>query len=418
MSVRALTLVALAATLSLTACRQRPLPAVDAAPLGFWRFSAESPGGELPFFVELTREDDRLVANLVNGEERVPSDRVSFEDRDLTIHFDAHNSRIRVSLENGLLVGALTVLRSGGVRQLMPVRATPGRADRFAATEGEPLVNVTGRWRVVFRQANGTETPAVGEFRQAGHELAGTFLTPSGDYRYLAGAVSGDRVSLSTFDGYHAFLFDARAEGDSVMKGDFWSGTQWHETWKAVRDENAALPDANALTYLKRGSGALNFAFPDTTGELVSLADARFEGKVVVVSISATWCPNCHDEAAFWAPYYRENRERGVEIVALMYEHVDEFETAVQQIRAFSRRHGIEYPMLIAGGSEKTAAHRTLPMLNHVMAFPTTLFVDRLGVVRRIHTGFSGPGTGEHHEKLTTEFSDNVDFLLAETPAQ
>jgi peroxiredoxin len=416
MRAQALTLAVLVLLLQALACRQRPLSQVDPLPFGVWRVGLTSPGGELPFFLDLSREAGHISATLINGAERVTTSDVAVSGRGLVIDFRAFNSRISASLENGFLVGSLSVVKRGGTRQMMPLRAVKGQTERFAPL-GEPAaVNITGRWGVAFRQADGTITSAVGEFKQSGSNLTGTFLTPSGDYRFLEGDVVGSRVRLSTFDGYHAFLFDARVDDDGVMRGDFWSGTKWHETWEAARDESASLTNPDALTYLKPGTRAFTFAFPDTTGELVSLADSEFVNKVVVVTIAGTWSPNCHDEAAFLAPFYRENRQRDVEVVALLYEHLDDFDAAVARAHEFARRHHIEYPLLIAGTSERGDAQKTLPMLNHIMAYPTTVFIDRQGTVRRIHTGFTGPGTGSHYLELVKEYSDYVAFLLSESP--
>jgi hypothetical protein len=74
----------------------------------------------------------------------------------------------------------------------------------------------------------------------------------------------------------------------------------------------------------------------------------------------------------------------------------------------------LQYQMLIAVTSDKDDAAIRLPQLNGVFAFPTTVFLDRKGRVRRIYTGFSGPGTGDHYQKLIDDFDSTVDQLLAE----
>ena len=133
-----------------------------------------------------------------------------------------------------------------------------------------------------------------------------------------------------------------------------------------------------------------------------------------MVSIAGSWCRNCHDEALFLSEYYKNNRERGVEVIALMYEHFRDQQLAIEQIRRFADRYDIEYTMVLAGYSDKEEAAATLPMLNHVLAYPTHIFLDRKRRVRRIHTGIDGPGTGEHFVHYTQEFTAFIDMLLAE----
>ncbi|MEO0975459.1 MAG: TlpA disulfide reductase family protein, partial [Pseudomonadota bacterium] len=149
-------------------------------------------------------------------------------------------------------------------------------------------------------------------------------------------------------------------------------------------------------------------------GMPVALSDPRFAGKVVLVALAGSWCPNCHDEAAYLAQYYREHRDLGIEVVCLMYEHFEDFDKSAAQVQLFREKFDIEYTTLIAGSSDKVEAAKTLPMLNHVLAFPTTIFVDRQGNVRRIHTGFSGPGTGAYFEAWEREFRAFMETLVNE----
>jgi thiol-disulfide isomerase/thioredoxin len=136
---------------------------------------------------------------------------------------------------------------------------------------------------------------------------------------------------------------------------------------------------------------------------------------VLIVALAGSWCPNCHDEAAFLAPLYDDYRAKGLEVVSLMFEHFGDFAHAAEATQRFRQHYGIEYTTLIAGISDKDDAGKKLPALDRVYAFPTTIFIDRKGQVRKIHTGFSGPATGEHYTQFVEEVKATLDQLLAES---
>ena len=397
--------------------QQAPVAESAESPLrpGMWRLEISLQGETLPVQMEVVPQREGLPAvYYINGEERLRVPRVELDGSELLLEMTAYDTRIEGTLNDGVLVGELHKKKRDDT-QVMPVRAEHGKQYRFFQQPAPPGVDVTGRWAVTFVDDEGNKTPAVAEFRQAGPQLEGTFLTPTGDYRFLAGEVRNSRIYLSAYDGAHVFLFHAEYdEGSDTLSGDFWSGTAWHETWAAERDPDAEIPDGDEMTFLREGYEAFDFTFPNLEGEPVSLSDPRFRNKVVIVQIAGSWCPNCGDETAFLAPWYRENRERGVEIVALMFEHYEDFDAAAEQVRKWREEFGVEYPTLIAGTSEKDVASDALPQLNAVLAYPTTIFIDRQGDVRRIHTSFAGPGTGERYRKLVESFNATVDALLAE----
>ena len=403
-------LLMLCAATTVACSQDSPNPTTLA--IGTWQAQLALPGGAARFGMEVAREAETLRVTLINGSERISVPQASFEEGRLTLDFPAYNNRIDARLAGGELSGSLTLVKRYGKTQIIPFSATPGA--REAGQIIPAAQDVSGRWEVSFVDQEGKRYPAVGEFQQRGNRLFGTFLTPTGDYRYLGGSVNGTDMALSTFDGAHAFLFKAAVKPDGSLEGEFWSGNAWQESWTAVRNDAAKLADATTLTYLKPGYDRFTFEFPDLAGEAVSLDDPRFDGKVIVVTLAGSWCPNCHDEAQFMAPFYTRYRDQGLEIVALMYEHLEDRDAAARQVRRFRDKFKIEYTTLLAGISDKTEAARTLPALNHVLAFPTTIFIDRRGTVRRIHTGFSGPGTGEHFEKLKRDYTALVETLLAE----
>lgn len=246
--------------------------------------------------------------------------------------------------------------------------------------------------------------------------MLGTFLTPTGDYRFLEGSYESGVLRLSTFDGSHAFLFQARSRPNGTLEGDFWSRDSYHATWTAERvpPETEILPDGWDQVSLTNDEGRFDFAFEDLDGETVTSEDERFDGKVVLVNLFGSWCPNCNDEAPLLAEWDERYRDDGLEIVGIAYEFTGDLERDRRQVRRYAERHGLDFTLLVGGISSKQAAADTLPDLAEVDAYPTSVFIGRDGAVAGIYSGFAGPGTGEHHERLVEEMEGLIETLLAQ----
>jgi thiol-disulfide isomerase/thioredoxin len=382
---------------------------------GIYRAVLQLPGGELPFGLDLEREGPAWAGYLINGPERLKLDEVTVDGSHLQIRMPGFENRLTADLHGNELHGEIVVSKPGGHDQHIPFSAEFKQTYRFFPQPSADHADVSGRWKVTFSDEDGQEEAAVGEFTQSNDVVTGTFLTNGGDHRYLAGQVQGNQLYLSTFDGAHAFLYKAQVtQPGDAFTGDFWSGLALHRHFVAKRDAQAALSDPYSVTALRTGDSGFDFAFPDLDGKSVTSKDAKFRGKVVVVALAGSWCPNCHDEAAFLEPLYKEYRGKGLEVVALMFEHFGDFARAKEATERFRQQYGIEYSTLIAGLSDVDEAGRKLPMLQKFYGFPTTVIVDRNGQVRKIHTGFSGPATGEHYKQFVNEFRSNLEQLLAE----
>jgi peroxiredoxin len=300
--------------------------------------------------------------------------------------------------------------------QEWPFRAVHGKP-RFDITSGNAKYNISGKWSVTITRANGTKRFALAEFVQKGNKLTGTFLTPSGDYRYLSGVVTGNALMLSTFDGAHAYSFTANVQDSKTIKdGFFGSGIAGVETWEAEKNPNAVAPVQDAPTRFKPGESTLNFTFNDPEGRPVSFADKRFENKVVIVQLMGSWCPNCMDETKFLSEYYNKNKGRGVEVVALAYEYSTDSVRSINSLKKFRDKFNVQYPMLLTGAtaSDESKTEKTLPQLTPIRSFPTTLIFDKQGRIRQIHGTFYGPGTGVYFEKLKKDFYSTIHTLLSE----
>ncbi|WKN33603.1 TlpA disulfide reductase family protein [Porifericola rhodea] len=377
---------------------------------GIWRAELNVQGQMLPFTFELSQTDSsNYSVQLINGEERLLIDEVELEGDSLTIPMNFFDTQISAVVKKGKLEGHF--IKNYAEDYRLPFSAQQGENYRFAKEDTENYQDFGGKWEVQFADDS---IISVGIFKQNGSRVQGSFLTATGDYRFLEGNVEGSTMKLSAFDGEHAFLFEARMQEDNSLKGDFWSGKSYHTEWTAKPNAEAELPDANKLTYLKEGYDQLSFSFPDLEGKSVSLSDEKYQNKVVIVQLFGTWCPNCMDETKFLADWYRQHQEEPVVIIGLAYEQKDDFDYASSRVKKMIEKLDVGYDFLIAGTSDKEEAAKTLPMLNRVMSFPTTIFIDKKGEVRNIHTGFSGPGTGVYYERFVEDFNILMDKLLKE----
>jgi len=377
--------------------------------LGTYRAELQVSENEvLPFNFELKTA---ITLSIFNAEEVIEVNDIRYKNDSIFVQMPVFEGVIAAKIEDNKLNGHFIVEGKG---RIVPFKAEK-KATRFDVS-GNATTNISGNWDAVF--SPNTEADryiAKGIFAQKGNQITGTIRTETGDYRYLQGVINGNVMKLSTFDGAHAFLFTASVT-DSTMTGMFYSGNHFKEPFVAKRNANYELSSANELTFIKEGYDRLEFSFPDENGNLVSLSDERFKNKVVVVQIMGTWCPNCLDESKYYVDYYKKNKQKDVEFVALAFEYAKTKEKAFKAIKRLRDKIGIEYPILLAqtGTTDKVKAQEKLPMLNHVLSYPTTVFIDKKGEVRKIHTGFNGPATGEKYTAFKADFESFVDKLLKE----
>lgn len=372
--------------------------------------SLRSPGGDLRFGLRLEFDGLKLLAaSLLNGTECQPVSDLSWQSDSVILRFPHYNSEIKatVSDERRRLEGTWTK-RSGPKTSEMKFLAEHiSNTTIDASAKNSPLpeqmpADFAGRWQVKFESSPDL---AVGIFDVVDSKATGTFLTTTGDYRYLAGQIRDGKLQLATFDGAHAFLFDAQLNKDGTLAGDFWSGMSWHESWTATKDEKAQLPDGFDQVHLASAADWSKIAVRDLNGTSHSLAEkADAFGNLTIINVFGSWCPNCHDEAPLLVELQREFGPKGLKVIGLAFEAAGEFEADVAQVNRFVARHSITYPIFLAGESDKEKASRALPFLEKVKAFPTSIFVNRAGKVVAIYSGFSGPATGPAHEDLKRRF--------------
>lgn len=372
-------------------------------------------GNEIVFSFELHKRIKQPIVYIINGKERIKVDSVRMTADSIFIKMPLFESYFKAAINKNIWTGVWFKETSKGTQQI-PFTARP-TATRFPLSNGAATISITGRWEADFASDSGKAINAVAEFQQQGNTLNGSFLTTTGDYRYLSGIVTGKQLKLSTFDGSHAFLFTADITGkNKIINGKFYSGKTFVDQWTAERKSSAVVPPNASAMYLKPGETSLNFRFPDLDSNLISINDERFKNKVVVIQLMGSWCPNCMDETAFLSDYYKANKNRGVEVLGLAYEYSSNFARAKQGLLKFRNRLNVQYPLLFTGVtvSDEQRTEKTLPQVTPIKVFPSLIIIDKKGVVRKLDNGFYGPGTGIHYEQYKKEFNETINQLLSE----
>ncbi|HZV68167.1 MAG TPA: TlpA disulfide reductase family protein [Saprospiraceae bacterium] len=378
----------------------------------------EKSNGELPFNFEVIYDTpDSFHIVIHNGEERIVvndirmgTDRRTARDT-LWIDFPVYDSHIKAQYEEDAIEG-FWVARNRKDYEIK-FKALNGKTYRFLQLPEPPTTDLSGKWECNFEIETEHPYKAIAEFKQEGNKLTGTFMTTTGDDRFLEGQVSGDRLYLSAFDGSHAYLYEAKILPDGHLSGIYRSGKHFKTYWEGHRNDTIQsrdLGDPFSLTKMKNASEAFTLALPDSEGNTIDISKDRFAGKPKIIQIMGTWCPNCRDETNFLLDYLHRHPDPGFEIVGISFErHIDE-QKAKQAIKTYRDKLHIPYPVVYGGSNDKVKASLTLPMLNSVVAFPTLIFLDANNKVVSIHTGFEGPATSGY-KAFMEEFDSLVEKI-------
>ncbi len=376
----------------------------------------------LPFFFEIKKEKNKFWIEIINSDERIKVEEITIQKDSVFIKMPVFDSEFRCKyVEEDVSMTGIWINNSRKNKNKILFNAYFCDCDWDSfCTEQQFIFPDSAKkynYESTFSPSTKDSSKAIGVFQNYSRNyLKGSFLTETGDYRFLYGLVNCNHKDfyLSCFDGSHAFLFTGEVKGDSIVNGHFYSGSHWHEPWVAVRNDKFQLRNPDSLTYLKPGFTKVDFSFKNTEGKTVSLSDEKYKNKVVIVQLTGTWCPNCMDETKFLAPFYEKYKSQGLEIVALAFERTDDFAKAVSNVNRTKAKFNVNYDFLITMKTGAEQASEALPMLNKVMAFPTTIYIDKKGVVRKIYTGFNGPATGDEYTRFVEQTTLFVEKMLKE----
>lgn len=360
----------------------------------------------LPFKLTISKDSFHIH----NGAERVSLDKPIKRNDSLIFKFPTFTSELVLKNMSKTRLSGYWMNKNKNTR--IPCEITYGYVHRFLINETLKTINLNGKWEVTFDEGTKNSYKGQAILSQKLSRITGTIRTETGDFKYLEGNISGDSVFLSRFDGAHVMLMEGKTENNRIT-GVLYSGNSGKSTFNSQFNETFELTHPDSLTHVVSNT-PLKFQFKDLSGNFYDYPNTSTTGKVVIIELMGSWCPNCLDEAHYLKEVYNSYTREKVEIISVAYEVGEQFEQFREKVTRMSTKLTIPYTVLIGGKASKQLASEHFPMLNRVMSFPTTLIIDKKGSIRKVHTGFNGPATGNYYTDFKKEMSEFIDQLLAE----
>jgi peroxiredoxin len=386
--------------------------------VGIWAGNATVHGQQVPVRLEISGTGSEIHAALLNGPESSPASSAVFTGNHLLVTFNYYARTLEATLANGQLTGTF-----GTVDTSYPVNLSS--RDGISGAAELPAKDIQGDWEIAVKSAKGESAWQLRiEPAKQAPGIRAMIQRIDGDTGSLYGtwAIGRYRVSHFTAAGPALYSLTPQADGTLLVSNMLRADVNDQQNLVARRPAQARAAnlvgptDPTEQTTVKDPSARFKFSFADLNGKLVSNTDPQFDGKVVIVAIGGSWCPNCHDEAPFLESLYKQFHSRGLEIVNLSFEEEDQLKDPTR-LRAFIARYGLTYTILVAGDTDQL--NEKVPQAVNLNCWPTSFFLGRDGRVREVHAGFAGPANPPAHEALMHEVTELVERLLAEpVPAQ
>ncbi len=380
---------------------------------GKWKFQLiPNDSITIPFFVEIKHDKEtKYLFTIINGKENIKVSSIKSEKDSLIIELPVFDSEFRIQILDEFYLMGKWHNYAKGANYSIPLTGSKTDQDRFFFKEEKKDYNFSGKYEVTFSTKKGP-WKSVGLFEQKKNKITGTFLTETGDFRFLEGNSHGDEIFLSCFDGSHAFSFKGKIINDTIQ-GYFYSGNHYFTDWIGFKNSNFELRDADSITK-KVDQSSITFSLPDLDSNVFVFPNEKYKNKVTIIQIMGSWCPNCMDETKYYQELYEKYNQKGLEIIAIAFEAPKDFKAKTRMLKKLQNHFNIKYKILVGGDASKELASQIFPNLNSIISFPTSIFIDKQNKVRRIHTGFNGPGTNKHYKEYVSKTKNLIETLLKE----
>lgn len=371
---------------------------------GQWRGMVYYDNDQVPFEFLVQYANSSPIITIFNGDERIKIDNAEVKLDSIILPLHPFDAQIRAKYTATTMAGEW----KKGYREEGVLFTAAYNQPRFSDAK-KSSKKIPYKWQLEFTPPNGNPSPAVGLFTAGNGKVIGSILSTTGDFRYFSGVLRNDSIIASSFDGAHGFLFKA-AVNKGKLSGVFYFDKSYTEQVSGAANNEASL--SNPFEKVTGGHRPY-FDILSAGDPSKKVKEEDYFGKVLIIQLFGTWCPNSMDQTRFLTDWYNKKPE-DVELIAVTYE--PNFTTAYgnSRISDYKSQMDIGYNVFLGGELSKGQAALAFPFVDKINAFPTLMIVDKDGFVRYVSNYFNGPATRTYFELFKREFIRIVDELLAE----
>jgi thiol-disulfide isomerase/thioredoxin len=377
--------------------------------LGTWKIELNLQNQTLPVIIHFDKlEKENLSGHLVNSKEKIILEG-TFNNGKFQTQIGSNYAVLSGELKDGELKG--NWIRTNKEDYKVEFKGVKtSLTSLYKAYESSNLpFNISGKWKVKLSE----EKFGLGIFQQNGSRVQGSILTSTGDYRFLDGYIKGADLFFTGFDGVFSYIFKLKLIG-KTFAGIMYAGKNYNNEISGNMDDSFKLEDPLLISSVT-SNYIEKFDYKSLSGEPVNLNNEKYKGKVKIVQVFGSWCPNCHDETSFfldWRKKYPAKLNQ-VEFIALAFENFKTEAEALKALRKFKVKEQLDYPIVLVDYNNTKKVSDFLP-INNFKAFPTTLFLNKENKIVKIHTGFAGQATEIFFDQFVQMFNKTVDELIKE----
>lgn len=377
---------------------------------GTWKGVIHYSKTEVPFLFDVAYEGntDNPVITIINGDDEAPINRVRVEGDSIHIPMFAFDTIIKARFTENGMEGRWFKNHSNQDYEFTATYDEP----RYESGHSREPVQIQNRWKMTFKPGSSRSFEVVGLFEQSGNKLTGTMLTETSDFRFFEGIIDGNKLMASSFDGTHAFAMEGTYE-DGKWSGSLTYRTNNIDNWVAEYDSDADIRDPFGVVSLGKTEHKPDFNALPAQGQ-PAIDQSKYDGKVLMIQLFGTWCPNSYDQTNYLINWYKNSRKEGVEILAVNFEANYSEEYGERRIAEYKETLDIDYDVILGGRLNKRVAASAFPFMDRIMAFPTLVIIDKKGYARYVHSFFTGPATGQYYAEFDKRLNNILDELLAE----